>query len=150
MPTATTAKMYGQAVKSAFEGKINIVSDTIKVMLVTSSYTLNQDTDIYVSSVRASELIASGYTAGGFTLASKTSTYDGTSNTYTFDATDLANILTNFTGTFRYLVIYDDTPATDVEKPLIACQDFGSDQTATSGNVSITWATSGIFTASCS
>jgi len=150
MPTATSAKMYGQAVKSAFEGKINLVIDNIKVMLVASTYTPDQDTHIFLSSVRASELSASGYTAGGFTLGTKTLTYDAASNTVKFDAADLTDALTNFTGTFRYLVIYDDTPATDAEKPLIAWQDFGSDQTATSGNVSISWDAGGIFTASCS
>lgn len=39
----------------------------------------------------------------------------------------------------RYAVMYDRTPATDATRPLIAYNDFGSDQSVTSGTFTITF-----------
>jgi hypothetical protein len=125
---AVTAKLYGLALQSAFSGEINFSANTIKAMLTTSGYTPNQDTHRYKSSV-TNEVSGTGYTAGGVTLASKTVTYDSSSNTLTLDAADLA--WSGSTITARYLVIYGST-GTDSTSPLICYVDFGAD-VATSG-----------------
>lgn len=141
---AVTAKVYGRANLNALNGKMNLTTDTIKVMLLTSAYTPDQDVHEFVSSIRASEVAGTGYTAGGYTLANKTLTYDPTLNKVTFDNT-VDPTWAASTITARYAVFYDDTPATDATKPLISYVDFGADQISASGTFTITLDALGIF-----
>lgn len=138
---AVTAKLYGLALKSAFNKEIDWDSDTIKVMLCTSTYTPDQDTHQYKSSV-TNEVTGTGYTAGGATLASATSAYTAGTNTLVLDAADTS--WASSTITARYAVIYDSTPATDATRPLIAYVDFGADVVSSGGTFSITWDAAGV------
>lgn len=139
-----TTKTYGSLIAKAFNKEVDWDSDTIKVALVTSSYTPNQDTHDYWDDVVANEVSGTGYTAGGATLGSKTATYTSGTNVTAFDAADVS--WTTSTITARYAVIYDDTPGTNATKPLIAYVDFGSDQSSSAGTFSVVWNASGIFT----
>jgi hypothetical protein len=139
-----TTKTYGNLISKAFNKEVDFDSDTIKVALVTSSYTPNQDTDDYWDDVATNEVSGTGYTAGGETLASKTVTYTSGTNVTKFDAADVS--WASSTITARYAVIYDATPATNASKPLIGYVDFGSDQSSSSGTFSIVWDAAGIFT----
>jgi hypothetical protein len=139
-----TTKTYGNLISKAFNKEVDFDSDTIKVALVTSSYTPNQDTDDYWDDVATNEVSGTGYTAGGETLASKTVTYTSGTNVTKFDAADVS--WASSTITARYAVIYDATPATNAAKPLIGYVDFGSDQSSSSGTFSIVWDAAGIFT----
>lgn len=130
---AITAKMYGLAIKSLANKEVDWDSDTIKAVLCSSSYTPNQDTHQYASSL-AGELTDASYSRK--TLASKTTTYDGTSNTHTLDCADFG--WTALTGTFRYMVYVDTQTASDATSPLLAYVDFGADQTAAAQDVNIT------------
>jgi hypothetical protein len=136
------AKLYGSIYAKAFNKEIDLDSDTIKVMLLTSSYTPNQDTHDYLDDVVANEVSGTGYTAGGATLATKTVTYDSTSNTFVFDADDVT--WASSTVTARYAVVYDATPGTNATRPLIGYVDFVSDQSSSNGNFTITWDATGI------
>ena len=138
---AVTAKLYGLALKSAFNKEIDWDSDTIKVMLCTSTYVPDQDAHQYKSSV-TNEVTGTGYTAGGATLASATSAYTAASNTLVLDAADTS--WASSTITARYAVIYDSTPATDATRPLIAYVDFGADVVSSGGTFSITWDAAGV------
>ena len=138
---AVTAKMYGNALLKALNKEVNYITDTIKVMLCTSTYTPNQDTHIYKSSV-TNEVTGTGYTAGGATLTNKTMTYDGATNTIKLDADDV--VWASSTITARYAVIYDDT-GTDSTSTLLGYIDFGEDKISSAGDFKITWATAGIF-----
>jgi hypothetical protein len=144
---AVSAKMYGLAYKSAFNKEIDWDSDTIKVMLCTSTYTPDQDTHQYKSSV-TNEVTGTGYTAGGATLSNCTITYTGGSNTLKLDADDVSWAASTITA--RYAVIYDSTPATDATRPLIALIDFGADMSSTSGAFTITFDANGIATVTVS
>ena len=137
---AVTAKWYGKAFLSILNKEIDLGSDTIKVMLCTSSYTPDQDTHDYKDDV-TNEVSGAGYTAGGATLGSVTVTYTAGSNTITFDAADTT--WSSATITARYAVVYDDTATND---PLLLYVDFGADVTSTGGNFTITWNASGIAT----
>lgn len=139
-----TTKTYGSLIGKAFNKEVDFDSDTIKVALVTSSYTPNQDTHDYWDDVATNEVSGTGYTAGGETLANKTVTYTSGTNVTKFDASDVS--WASSTITARYAVIYDATPATNAAKPLIAYVDFGSDQSSSSGTFSIVWDAAGIFT----
>lgn len=140
---AVSAKLYGLALKSMAEGKMVLDSDTLKVMLCTSTYTPNQDTHQFKSDV-TNEVAGTGYTAGGATLTSVTLTYTGATNVLDLDAADTS--WASSTITARYAVVYDSTPATDATRPLICYVDFGADVTSTSGTFTITWDAAGICT----
>lgn len=140
---AVSAKVYGLAQKSLANKEIDWDTDTIKVMLCTSTYTPDQDTHQYKSSV-TNEVSGTGYTAGGATLTSCTSTYTSGTNVQMLDAADVS--WTSSTITARYAVIYDSSPATDATRPLIAYVDFGADVVSSGGTFSITWDAAGIVT----
>jgi hypothetical protein len=136
------SKLYGQFVQAAFNKEIDFDSDTIKVALLTNAYTPDQDAHNYFDDVVANEVTGTGYTAGGNTLANKTNTYDSATNVIKLDADDTT--WASSTITARYAVIYDATPATNATRPLIGYVDFGSDQSSSNGNFTITWDSTGI------
>lgn len=140
---AVTAKVYGLAQQSLANKEINWTADTIKVMLCTSTYVPNQDTHRYKSDV-TNEVTGTGYTAGGATLTSTTSTYTTATNVQMLDAADVSWPTSTITA--RYAVIYDSTPATDATRPLIAYVDFGADVVSSGGTFSIVWDAAGIVT----
>lgn len=137
------SKIYGSFFGKALNKEIDWDSDTIKVALVGSAYSPNQDTHDYLDDVIANEVTGTGYTAGGQALASKTITYDAANNVTVLDAADVT--WGSSTITARYAVIYDDAGATNSQKALLGYVDFGSDQSSTSGNFTITWDATGIF-----
>lgn len=136
------SKLYGNFLAKALNKEVDWDSDTIKVALLTSSYTPNQDTHDYFDDVSANEVSGTGYTSGGQTLGSKTVTYDATNNVIILDAADTT--WSSSTITARYAVIYDDSGATAASKALIGYVDFSSDQSSTNGNFTITWDATGI------
>lgn len=136
------SKLYGQFLSQALNKEIDWDTDTIKVALLTNSYSPDQDAHNYLDDVSTYEVTGTGYTAGGATLANKTNTYNGATNVITLDADDVT--WSTSTITARYAVIYDASPATSATKPLIGYVDFGSDQSSSNGNFTITWDATGI------
>jgi hypothetical protein len=137
---AVTNKWYGKAFKAAFNKEVDLDTDTIKVALVTSSYTFDQDAHDYFNDI-TNEVTGTGYTAGGATLGSVTVSYDGASNTLTFDAADVA--WASSTITARGAVIYVST-GTSSTSALLLFVDFGADVSTTAGTFTIQWNASGI------
>lgn len=109
-------------------------------MLVTSSYSPNQDTHNFIDDV-TNEVSGTGYTAGGQALASKTVTQDDTDNEGVFDAADTT--WASSTITARGAVLYKDT-GTPSTSPVLCYFDFGSDQISSNGNFTIAWNAEGI------
>lgn len=138
-----TTKTYGSLITKAFNKEVDFDTDTIKVALLSSSYTPNQDTHDYFDDVSTYEVSGTGYTAGGATLASKTVGYTSGTNVTKFDAADVS--WTSSTITARYAVVYVAT-GTASTSALIGYVDFGSDQSSSSGTFSIVWDAAGIFT----
>ena len=138
-----TTKTYGSLITKAFNKEVDWDTDTIKVALVTSSYTPAQDTHDYWDDVSANEASGTGYSAGGATLASKTVGYTAGTNVTKFDAADVS--WTTSTITARYAVVYVAT-GNAATSALIAYVDFGSDQSSSAGTFSIVWDAAGIFT----
>ena len=122
-------KAYGLALRSMLNKEIDFDSDTVRAMLVTSTYTPNQDTHRYKSSVTG-EAAGSGYTAGGVTLTGRTVTYDTATNTLVLDCDDPTWAAVSVTA--RYLVVYRST-GSDATSPLICYEDFGADKTSSGG-----------------
>jgi hypothetical protein len=125
---------------AAGDGPMDLLSDTIRLTLHTTTYAPNQSTN-EVKADATNELgTGGGYTALGQALASKT--YAASALVTTFDAADVT--WAAFTNTFRYGVIWDDTPTAPAD-PLIALIDNTS-QTITAMDLVFQWAAGGIFT----
>jgi hypothetical protein len=126
---AASSKVYGLALLSLASGQINFTGSTVKAILLTSSYTPNQDTHRYKSDL-SGEAVGTGYTAGGQAVTGKTVTYSATSNTATWACDSPAWPTTTVSA--RYLAFYVDT-GTSTTSPLISYVDFGLDVTSTGG-----------------
>jgi hypothetical protein len=131
---------YGNAslglVSTTAARRVDWVTDTIKVALVTSTYTPNQDTHDFFDDITNELATATGYTAGGVTLGTKSTVYDSASNTTRMIAAS-ASWTFSASKTMRYAIIYKDTGVAGTS-PLLGYVDFGSDQT-TSGVFTINW-----------
>lgn len=105
---------------------VNLGSDTLKVFL-TNVAPVN--TDSVVGDL--TEIAAgNGYTAGGLSVTVTSSAQSG--GTYKLVADDLVITASGGSiGPFRYIVLYDDTVATD---PLICWWDYGAELTLTDGS----------------
>lgn len=127
--------------KKIMDGSIDLDTDTIKVALVTSAYTPDQDAHDFFDDV-TNEVSGTGYTAGGASLANKAVTADNTDNEGVFDADDVT--WGSSTITARGAVIYKST-GTASTSPIICYIDFGSDKSSSAGNFTIQWAAEGIL-----
>ncbi|HHL39621.1 MAG TPA: hypothetical protein ENJ37_03875 [Deltaproteobacteria bacterium] len=132
--------IYNSFKKDIMNGSIDLGADTIKVMLVDSSYVPDQDLHTVKSDVTG-EVTGAGYTAGGAALANKTVTQDNVDNEGVFDADDVT--WANSTITARGAVLYKDTGAPSTS-PLICYMDFGADKTSSGGDFTIQWNAEGI------
>lgn len=138
-----SAQVFNAAKKKLMEAAFNLTSDTIKVALCTSSFSPNIDTMDFFDDVTNELPTASGYTAGGASLANKSITVDTVNDLAYFDADDTT---WNASGTLtaRYAVIYKST-GTASTSPLLAVIDFGVDRSALNGEVFyIQWLATGI------
>ena len=134
--------IYNQFKAEIMKKTIDLVNDTVKVILLNNSHTFDADTDGYAN-VSANELTTTGgYTAGGATLGSKTVTADDTNDKGVFDGADVAWTTATFSA--YHAVIYDDTPTSPAD-PLIASIDFGGVKTVASGTFTIQWHANGIL-----
>ena len=70
------SKLYGNFLLKALNKEVDFDTDTIKVALLSSSYTPDQDAHDYFNDVSTYEVSGTGYTTGGNTLASKTATVE--------------------------------------------------------------------------
>lgn len=69
---AASISIFSKAHERFFKGQMNLSSDTLKIMLLTSSYTPALDTDDVKADIVANECSGAGYSAGGAALASVT------------------------------------------------------------------------------
>ena len=105
--------------KELYQGIHDLSTDTIKMALYTANASLGEDTTVYSAT---SEVVASGYTAGGNTLtgvAINSSDYTAYAN--------WANTSWTSTLTARCALIYNASKANRA----IAVIDFGADKTST-------------------
>ncbi|OIN80861.1 hypothetical protein [Mycobacterium malmoense] len=130
-----SAHVYGQFLNALATKTINLSSDTLKVMLVTSAYTPNQGSDQYASTPQAHEATGTGYTSGGVALSSVSLSDSGDTFSLSAANTSWANIST----TARYAVVYDSAPGSFATDPLICYIDFGADQSPSGVTFEIDW-----------
>lgn len=124
-------------------------ADTIKVALFGNSGTPDQTAASASTAYNAgqwtsgNEVTATGWTAGGLSLASITSTFS--SNVYTFDAADKAGGATDTVTNAYGVLVYDDTLASVVVDQGICFNAFGGANSVTSGTFTVVWSASGVF-----
>lgn len=132
--------VYNSFKQKIMDGSIDLDTDTIKVALVTSSYTPDIDTHEDYADL-TNEVTGTGYTAGGETLT-VTISKDTTDDEGVFDALDVT--WSSSTITARGAVIYKDS-GVDSTSWLICYIDFASDKTSTADDFTITWDSEGIL-----
>ncbi len=120
-----------QAMCSSFKqqillGEHDLDTDVIKIALYTSAADLSAATTAYSTS---NEVVGTGYTAGGNTLAGATVSLTGTTAFVDFSDTTW----TTATITARGALIYNSSKSDKA----IAVLDFGSDKTSTAGSFTV-------------
>jgi len=129
------------AKKKLLDGDIDVLVDTLKLMLVTSSHTPDIDTEEFIDDVSANEVANSGtYSAGGATLANKTTTVDNTNDRAYLDADNIA--FTASTISARYAYLYKDT-GTPSTSPIIGYYDYTEVKSSTAGTFTHSFAAPG-------
>ena len=126
-----------QAMCTSFKAEIldeqhDLVADTIKIALYTSSASLGAGTTAYATT---NEITGTGYTAGGVALGSKTVDTSGT--TAYFDSADPSWTSASFTA--NGALIYNDTNSDKA----IAVLAFGGDFTVAGGTFQIVFPAAG-------
>jgi hypothetical protein len=131
--------VYPKALQGFLTKTIDMSGDNIKSMLVTSGYVYSA-THQFVSDVPSGDIIQ----RGGSNLATKTETSG------VFDAADFTHTAVASGSTVAGIIVYDDTPATDATKQLLAFIDHDASSNPISlptngGDITIQWNASGIF-----
>lgn len=135
--------------KRIFDGSVDLLADTIKVLLLSASYTPNKDHE-FVSDVSTYELSGTGY-VGGYegsgrkTLANKTVTKDDSADVAKFDADDVVWTAIN-AGTAAYAAIVKEV-TDDAHSPVVAIVDLSPDVVTNGGDLTVQWGADGIMKA---
>jgi len=145
--------IYNRAKKEIMDGTIDLLTATVKVMLVANTYTADPDHDFVdmggASDPLDAELSGTGY-AGGWggagrkTLSTKAITEDDANNRAEFDAADLTWAGIN-AGTIAAMILIIEGGANDTTSKLIAYIDGGLPLTTNGGDVTIQWNAEGIL-----
>ncbi len=146
--------LYNLAKKEMLDGTIDLLTDTIKVMLVTSSYVANADDDLVdaggANDAVDHELSGTGYTAGWSnsgrkTLGTKAISEDDPNDRAEFDAADLTWSAIN-AGTAAAAILIKEGGADDTTSRLIAYIDTGGFPIVTNGgDLNVNWNAEGIL-----
>lgn len=147
---AATFTLYSSFRKYVMDGTIDLDTDTIKLMLVTSSYTPSIAHDVLadVTASPSPEVSSgNGYTTGGATLAGKVVTNTDSPSQGVFDADDV--VWTSLTKVFRYGILYASKTVSPIVNPLIGYILFDATPAnidVTASNFTVQWNTAGIIT----
>jgi hypothetical protein len=123
-------------------GDINLASDTLKIALVTSTYTPNIDTHLYYSDLTNEVAAGGGYTTGGKTLTGVAVLTDLPNDRSALDADDITWATSTITA--RGAIIYKDTGTPSTSK-LITYIDFTTDKTSSGGDFTVAFDVTGIL-----
>lgn len=126
---------YDKAKKNLWNGTTDLAG-TVKVALVTSSYSPNIATDEFWSTPQAFEVSGTGYTANGATLGSVTVTADTTNHRGVLSGANVTWSSSTITAAGAVLYYSTGTAGTS---PLIGYIDFGGDKSSTAANFTIQW-----------
>lgn len=134
--------IYNSFKRDIMNGSIDLDTDTIKIMLVTSSYSANIDTHTKRSDI-TNEISGTGYSAGGASLGSLSVSVDNTDDEGVFDAADASWSTATFTA--RGAVLYKSRGGASSADELICYIDFGADKSCSAGTFTIQFDAEGII-----
>lgn len=141
---AVTVKNYGLFQQSLIEGRVNLLSDEVWCMLVTSSYVFNQDTHKF-KSVVTGELTGSGYTPGGQKVTLTSSLYDSATNTLKVPAGNLAWPAVTWAGLVGAVLYVKRIDTAENAMPLISYIAFGESISRAAQAFYLNWPTTGVL-----
>ncbi len=145
--------VYNRAKKEILDGTIDLLTDTLKIMLVTSSYVADADNDFVeegVNDANEHELTGTGYDpgfagSGRKTLSGKGVTEDDTNDRAEFDDSGDITWTGINAGTAAGAILYKHITA-DTASILIAYIDSGGFPVVTNGgDLTIQWNAEGIL-----
>lgn len=145
------ALVFNAFKKKEADGTIDLLTDTIKVMLVGSTFSANADMEFVNPSAYQTEIGGTGYTpgyggSGRKTLASKTVVQDNTNDRAEFNAAPVTWTGIN-AGTAAGVVLIRERAGTgDTMSELIAFIDSGGFPVTTNGgDFTIQWNSEGVL-----
>jgi hypothetical protein len=102
------ALVYNQFKHALLHGDCKLTSDTLRVVLLGSGYTMSVDQASGFQSINSYEITSTGYAAGGCDIATPTAVVVNSQDIARFDAADLtwANLGTDV---IKHAVLFDDT-----------------------------------------
>jgi hypothetical protein len=133
--------IYNNFKKELLGGNIDLDSDSIKVALVSSSYTPDADQHDFFNDV-TNEVSGTGYSAGGEALVNPSLTIDTDNDRVKFDADDVA--WESSTITARGAVVYKSTGDASTS-PLMLYLDFGTNRVSSNSTFTLQWDSAGIL-----
>jgi hypothetical protein len=137
-----TAVIYNSFRTRQLNGNaINFTSDTIKVALLTSSYTPSVSAHVFFSDL-TNEVVGAGYTTGGVALTGLAVNQDNVGNDTTVAASNPS--WASSTITARYAAVYKST-GTAGTSALIGYIDFGGNKTTNGDTFLIQLAAAGLL-----
>lgn len=144
MPSATTV-VPGNGIKSLITGLADWDSNTMKLLLFTSSASFNKDTTDFLDDVRAQEETGTNWAADGQTLSGCTVNIDTTNDEVEVRATDVSvGSVTLDDG--KFFGVFNFTPGTDATRPIICYGSFDTALAPQGGTLLIDFnATEGLF-----
>lgn len=147
---ATTFNLYDQwRDYVADPTRAAAVAGTLKIAIVTSGYTPDQNLHDFFDDIGANQVSGTGYTAGGNACATPTWTGPDAAGLLTFDASDPATWSQNAAGfsNGRRAIAYFDTGTASTSRLVGYSNDFGADAGNVAGDFSVALNAAGIYTA---
>lgn len=127
------SNVYTNATKLFGDGDVDWLVDTIRVMLMKSSFTPDLDVNIFVADISADELSVSGYARQ--TLANKFSTKDNANNRTDYGADNPVFTSLAAGQTVGWAVIFK-LVTNDADSPVICVLD-GTDVATNGGTITL-------------
>lgn len=136
--------VYNSFKADIMNGNIDLNTDTIYLMLVTSTYVPDIDAHEKRSDVTNEVAPGGGYATGGAEATTPTVAIDDTNDRGIFDAVDVTWGASTITA--RGAVLYKSRGGASSADELICYIDFVSDKSSTAGDFKVTWDAVGILT----
>ena len=130
--------IYNSFLDDVFRGNIDCDTDTFKVMVTTSAYTENKDTDLKRSAI-TNEVTGTGYTAGGNTVT-VTVTKDTTNDRIDVSLGGTTWPSSTISGAQKF-VYYKSRGGAATADELVAVVDNGTGVSTTAGTLTLTAST---------